>query len=141
MFFNTCPIPRSAEEIWEGCSDILEVHSVVLQCSVEISKVRRAILKSCAIVVFRSASQYLKSTHRHFILEGLSDKWEVHIDLKKFALSAVFEKRELVFEKCALIFKKGAVMYRKYQHDLTPRIYALHKITIALKFMSYINQK
>ena len=28
-----------------------------------------------------------------------------------------------------------------YQHDLTPRIYVLHKITIALKFMSYINQK
>ena len=27
------------------------------------------------------------------------------------------------------------------QHDLTPRIYVLHKITIALKFMSYINQK
>ena len=26
------------------------------------------------------------------------------------------------------------------QHDLTPRIYVLHKITIALKFMSYINQ-
>ena len=29
----------------------------------------------------------------------------------------------------------------KDQHDLTPRIYVLHKITIALKFMSYINQK
>ena len=29
----------------------------------------------------------------------------------------------------------------KKQHDLTPRIYALHKITIALKFMSYINEK
>ena len=28
-----------------------------------------------------------------------------------------------------------------FQHDLTPRIYVLHKITIALKFMSYINQK
>ena len=28
-----------------------------------------------------------------------------------------------------------------YQHDRTPRIYALHKITIALKFMSYINLK
>ena len=27
------------------------------------------------------------------------------------------------------------------QYDLTPRIYVLHKITIALKFMSYINQK
>ena len=27
------------------------------------------------------------------------------------------------------------------QHDLTPRIYVLQKITIALKFMSYINQK
>ena len=27
------------------------------------------------------------------------------------------------------------------QHDLTLRIYALHKITIALKFMSYIYQK
>ena len=27
------------------------------------------------------------------------------------------------------------------QHDLTPRIYVPHKITIALKFMSYINQK
>ena len=27
------------------------------------------------------------------------------------------------------------------QHDLTPRIYVLHKITIALKFMCYINQK
>ena len=25
------------------------------------------------------------------------------------------------------------------QHDLTPRIYVLHKITIVLKFMSYIN--
>ena len=29
----------------------------------------------------------------------------------------------------------------KNQHDLTPRIHVLHKITIALKFMSYINQK
>ena len=29
----------------------------------------------------------------------------------------------------------------KSQHDLTPRIYVLHKITIALKFMSCINQK
>ena len=28
-----------------------------------------------------------------------------------------------------------------FQRDLTPRIYVLHKITIALKFMSYINQK
>ena len=27
------------------------------------------------------------------------------------------------------------------QHDLTPRIYVLHKITTALKFVSYINQK
>ena len=27
------------------------------------------------------------------------------------------------------------------QHDLAPRIYVLHKITIALKFMSYINLK
>ena len=27
------------------------------------------------------------------------------------------------------------------QHDRTARIYALHKITIALKFMSYINLK
>ena len=27
------------------------------------------------------------------------------------------------------------------QHDGTPRIYALHKITIALKFLSYINLK
>ena len=27
------------------------------------------------------------------------------------------------------------------QHDLTPRIYVLHKIMIVLKFMSYINQK
>ena len=27
------------------------------------------------------------------------------------------------------------------QHDLTPRIYVLHKIMIALKFMSHINQK
>ena len=30
---------------------------------------------------------------------------------------------------------------QKFQHDLTPRIYVLHKITTALKFMSYINQK
>ena len=28
-----------------------------------------------------------------------------------------------------------------FQHDLTPRIYVLHKIATALKFMSYINQK
>ena len=28
-----------------------------------------------------------------------------------------------------------------YQQYLTPRIYVLHKITIVLKFMSYINQK
>ena len=27
------------------------------------------------------------------------------------------------------------------QHNLIPRIYVRHKITIALKFMSYINQK
>ena len=27
------------------------------------------------------------------------------------------------------------------QHDLTPRIYVLRKITTALKFMSYINQR
>ena len=33
------------------------------------------------------------------------------------------------------------INYLVFQHDLTPRIYVLHKITIALKFMSYINQK
>ena len=32
-------------------------------------------------------------------------------------------------------------IYFTIQHDLTPRIYVLHKITIVLKFMSYINQK
>ena len=30
---------------------------------------------------------------------------------------------------------------KKSQHDLTPRIYVLHKITTALKFMFYMNQK
>ena len=28
-----------------------------------------------------------------------------------------------------------------FQHDLTAGIYVLYKITVALKFMSYINQK
>ena len=36
-----------------------------------------------------------------------------------------------------MVFKR----VRLKQHDLTPRIYVLHKITTALKFMSYINQK
>ena len=35
----------------------------------------------------------------------------------------------------------NSVHIKNNQHDLTPRIYVLHKITIALKFMSYINQK
>ena len=34
---------------------------------------------------------------------------------------------------------KVFILYK--QHDLTARIYVLHKITIGLKFMSYINQK
>ena len=37
--------------------------------------------------------------------------------------------------------KKDCMNSCKFQYDLTPRIYALHKITIALKFKSYINQK
>ena len=36
---------------------------------------------------------------------------------------------------------KHLTRYKGTQHDLTPKIYALHKITIALKFMSYINRK
>ena len=40
---------------------------------------------------------------------------------------------------------KSSDLFRIYtfldQHDLAPRIYVLHKITTALKFMSYINQK
>ena len=31
--------------------------------------------------------------------------------------------------------------YPMGQHDLTPRTYVLHKITIVLKIMSHINQK
>ena len=37
--------------------------------------------------------------------------------------------------------KLGYNHSQNIQHDLTPRIYVLHKITTALKFMSYINQK
>ena len=46
-------------------------------------------------------------------------------------------KQEEMFTK----HEKLILDIRTSQHDLTPRIYALHKITIALKFISYINQK
>ena len=39
------------------------------------------------------------------------------------------------------IYKSRSKHRLNIQHDLTPKIYVLHKITIALKFMSYINQK
>ena len=42
------------------------------------------------------------------------------------------------FSKTTII-KLGWNAYSNKQHDLTPRIYFLHKITIALKFISYIN--
>ena len=39
-----------------------------------------------------------------------------------------------IFIKC--LDKK---IYFVMQHNITPRIYAIHKITIALKFMAYTN--
>ena len=52
----------------------------------------------------------------------------------------------LIYQLQALFQKSWVIMKAQkshfvMQHDLTPRIHALHKITIALKFMSYINQK
>ena len=49
--------------------------------TVEISEVRSAILKKCAVDVFRSAHQYLRRAHWYFILEGLSHKWEPRTNL------------------------------------------------------------
>ena len=44
--------------------------------------------------------------------------------------------------KCSSNAVVSEFMNEVMQHDLTTRIYdVLHKITIALKFMSYINQK
>ena len=34
----------------------------------------------CEVCVFRTAHQYLKSANWYFILEGLSDTWEVRTD-------------------------------------------------------------
>ena len=60
------------------------VRNVALQKSaVEISEVRSAILKKRAVDVFRSAHHYLRRTHWSFVLDGLSDKWEVCIDLSE----------------------------------------------------------
>ena len=60
------------------------VRNVALQKSaVEISEAHSAILKKCAVDGFRSAHHYLRSTHWSFVLDGLSDKWEVCIDLSE----------------------------------------------------------
>ena len=60
------------------------VRNVVLQKSaVEISQARSAILKQCAVDVFRSVHQYLRSAHWSFNLEALSDKSEVCTDLSE----------------------------------------------------------
>ena len=45
-----------------------------------IPEVRSAILKKCAVYVFKTAHQYLRSTHWYFILERLSDTREVRTD-------------------------------------------------------------
>ena len=49
----------------------------------------------------------------------------------------------LDFEISLYFLDQGNVTHtqkkQNIQHDLPPRIYVLHKITIALKFMSYIN--
>ena len=42
-----------------------------------------AIRKKCAVDVFRSAHQYLRSAHWSFNLEGLSDKSEMCTDLSE----------------------------------------------------------
>ena len=50
-------------------------------------------------------------------------------------------KRKFELEKHVKHVETSLEILQDLQHDLTPRIYVLHKITIALKFMSYINQK
>ena len=50
-------------------------------------------------------------------------------------------KRKFQLEKHVKHVETSLEILQDLQHDLTTRIYVLHKITIALKFMSYINQK
>ena len=47
-------------------------------------------------------------------------------------------KRKFELEKHVKHVETSLEILQDLQHDLTPRIYVLHKITIALKFMSYI---
>ena len=73
-----CPTPNSIPTVAKMVypNNFLQkwVGSIVLQKSeVEISEVRSAILKKCAVYIFRSARQYLRSAHWYFNLEGLSN--------------------------------------------------------------------
>ena len=47
-------------------------------------------------------------------------------------------KRKFELEKHVKHVETSLEILQDLQYDLTPRIYVLHKITIALKFMSYI---
>ena len=47
-------------------------------------------------------------------------------------------KRKFELEKHVKHVETSLEILQDLQHDLTPRIYVLHKITIVLKFMSYI---
>ena len=47
-------------------------------------------------------------------------------------------KRKFELEKHVKHVETSLEILQDLQHDLTPRIYVLNKITIALKFMSYI---
>ena len=70
-------------------------------CALEISEVYSAILKNCAVDVFRTAHQYLRSAHRYLILEGLSGQWEVHTDLWEARTdSGIWEAHTDLWEMC-----------------------------------------
>ena len=57
--------------------------SSLQKSAAEISEVGSAILKMCAVGVFRSARQYLSSAHWSFNLEALSDKRELCTDFSE----------------------------------------------------------
>ena len=103
---------------------ILNNLALVLLCSSYITDIYIYIYIYMYIYIY---DMYLMHVEISKILSGLHDPLSIgplwnHRDKIKFPLLWLEDRRET-------------------QHDLTSRIYVLHKITTALKFMSYINQK
>ena len=71
-------------------------------------------------------------------LDANLDRTKVWRDGKNPLLLSLIEPHKEVCSSSISCWLKDTLAL---QHDLAPRIYVLHKITIALKFMSYMNLK